>query len=163
MMLYNANDWYWNVDGPHLWSSASLSYVKPTDPKYLAWSQRGNYATDMTDKVGMLEVMIRQVQPIIMAQGIVLQNDPGGSYALTDANLTIMGNLSHLIAAGHPLMGGGETFNFIDVNGVQHAFTGEEFTKFVHACHSYMYNWSQALAIAINGGKVKYPSNKISI
>jgi hypothetical protein len=162
MMRYDANDWYWTIDD-RLWSSASLSYVKSTDRKYLAWCERGNYPTAIDERSGLLEVLTRQVQPNIMAQGIVLQNDPGGSYALTDANLTMMGNLSHLIDAGHSLMGGGETFNFIDVNGIQRAFTGEQFTKFVHACHSYMYNWSQALATVIYGGKTKYPSNNISI
>lgn len=164
MNLYNAHNWYWIVAGSaRVWSSASLSYIEKTNNDYVVWCKRGNIPTMIESSSSLLQVLSQQVQPTVMAKGVQLMTDPGGNYPLTDAALTLMGNLNNNIIAGRPLLGGGDTFNFTDADGAQRAFSAAKFSDFVHACHNYVYTWTQALTTNLNGGKAVYPSRQIKI
>lgn len=168
MMVYHAKNWYWIVQyATQAWSSAALDYVEFSNTEFLAWKALGGQPTKIPNTSELLQVMKHQVQPHIMAPGIRLTSNSSpelnGAYALDDKSLSMMTHRAMSIGPKRPLPGGGTTFNYHDLNGNPHAFTGPQFLAFVHACDTYIYNWEHALANCLNGNGRSFPSINISI
>jgi hypothetical protein len=162
---YHAPDWYWIVTGfANVWSSASLTYVERTNPAYIAWCG-AHHATKISGPDELLQVMQTQVQPSRMATGVLLKSPKtlSATYAITDVAHASMTALATSIAAGRPLPGGGTTFNYGDITGVQHAFTAPQFLGFAHACDNYVYGWTQALIANLNGKAGSYPTRNLTL
>jgi hypothetical protein len=163
---YHAPDWYWIVSGfSQIWSSASLTYVERSNSTYTTWCAT-HHATKIANPEDLLQVMQAQVQPSLMAMGIVVKAPPkalAGTYAITESAHAAMIALATSIAAGRPLPGGGPTFNYSDMAGGQHAFTAPQFLGLANACDSYLYGWTQALISNLNGKGGSYPARIVTI
>ena len=159
---YAASTWYWNVVGiSKVWSGASLSFVDRSGD-FSTWPHS---PTTIGNVVDLMQVMVQQVQPQIMMQGIVVEAPAtlAGTYAITDDAHAAMTVLATSIASGRALPGGGSAFNYIDMTGMQHSFSAEQFLAFAHACDNYIYNWTQALAANLANKSAAYPSNTITL
>jgi hypothetical protein len=144
-----------------------MAYVEQTAPAYRTWSANGYFPTVIASPADLFLVLLQDIQPRIMAQGVTLQcyGSPhlAGTYTLNDQATNLIGNINGNIVAGRPLPGGGTTFNFTDAKGVQYSFTALQFENFATACANYAYSWQQALITNLNGGNTLYPSTAITI
>jgi hypothetical protein len=168
-MAYNPSNWYWCVAGntTQVWSSAQLAYVPITDATYTAWLAAGNLATNIGSPAELIQVMQQQVVPLLQASGIAIISTStpslSGTYAIDPASLANLTALSTGIAAGKPLPGGGTSFNYADLAGVQHAFTAAAFLNLAAAIETYVYDFDQALAALIAGQSATMPAPPLTI
>lgn len=81
-MSYNITNWYWFVggNGDRLWSSASASYVSPSDATYQAWHVVNGAPTNIDTEDNLRQLLDDQYPagwpggdlPDVLARGIVI-------------------------------------------------------------------------------------------
>ncbi len=168
-MAYTPSNWYWVVSGNStlVWSSARLDYVPTTDSTYATWRAAGNRATNIGSATDLIGVIQQQVVPNLLTGGVVIVStgtpELDATYAIDSASQANLTALSTGIAAGKPLPGGGETFNYPDITGTMHAFSAANFLNFAAEIEGYFYNFNQALPVLISGGSTSLPSNSLTI
>lgn len=169
MRQYDVSAWYWIVAGDEtkLWSSAGMAYVAADDAGYEAWLSAGGHPTRIVNAAELAEVIEAQWLPGHLAAGVAVNSTatPGldATYACdADAQAKITA-LSTGIAAGKPLPGGGASFNYRDMAGANHAFTGPDFLNFAAAIEGYIYGLIQALGTRIAGGEATLPTTPLAI
>jgi hypothetical protein len=168
-MAYNPQNWYWQVAGnsTQVWSSARLAYVPASDSIYEAWLAAGNQPTNIVSAPDLLGVMQQQAVPRFQVSGVAIISTStpslSGTYAIDPASLANLTALSTGIAAGKPLPGGGTTFNYADIAGVQRAFTAASFLNLAAAIETYVYDFDQALAALIASQSATMPAPSLTI
>ncbi|MGB8840764.1 MAG: hypothetical protein WCC64_06810 [Aliidongia sp.] len=168
-MFYTPSNWYWIIVGSstQVWSSTQLAYVPIADATYTAWLAAGNRATNIGSAAELVQVMQQQAVPLLQASGVAIISTStpslSGTYAIDPVSLANLTALSTGIAAGKPLPGGGTTFNYADIAGVQHAFTAAAFLNLAAAIESYVYDFDQALAALIAGQAATIPAAPLTI
>ena len=174
-MFYDPADWYWRVgtDADRLWSSrlgayADLSAVQP-------WIESGGAPTaieseallfDVLHAAGMttggLGTVPQQAAAAIIRSTITLTSASApaldGTYSVTPDVTAAITSLQAGIAAGtFPAVG--QTFPFPDATGVDHEFTGPQFTEFASAMLAHVF----ALDRCARGKSPALPGGELTI
>src|SRR6266403_120332 len=111
---------------------ATRQLVPSDDPEYLAWVAAGN-----------------TVQPAAPALNGVYRVDVMSQQRITAVYVGIKG--------GDGLPGNGATFSYLDMTGVPHSFTADQFVAFAKAVRDYVY----ALTMAAMQPSPVWPSNEV--
>ena len=168
-MMYNATSWYWCVAGSttQVWSSARLQFVPVTDTTYQAWLAAGGIPSTILNAAELFQVLQQQCLPALLATGIAVVSASApaisATYPADQAAQAQMSAIAAGIGAGRGLPGGGDTFLYPDLSGVQHTFTAAEFLAMAAAIEGYLYAFNQALSTLVAGGAATLPELPLSI
>lgn len=166
-MIYNVANWYWIVGGDEtkLWSSAQVAYVAPTDAAYVSWTEAGNIPTRIASEEELGDVFAAQYPAgwpptpqdeigRLIAAGVEVHSTGtpaiNAVYAIDQGAQSNISGVATGIASRNRLPGGGSTFNYGDIEGVNHAFTATQFLDFAAAVEDYVY-------ALLNGGTPNTP------
>src|SRR5665811_1297961 len=69
---YTPLKWYWVIAGSttQIFSSASLTFVKPDDITYNAWQETGGVPTQIKTAASLSDVLSSQVTSVLLANGV---------------------------------------------------------------------------------------------
>lgn len=155
-MAYDVTNWYWIVGGDEtkLWSSAGVRYVEPADATYTAWAAARNIPTRIASEDELAEVFANQYPAgwpptpqdqigQLIASGVEVHSTGtpaiNAVYAIDQGAQQNIGGVAAGIASRNRLPGGGSTFNYGDIEGVNHAFTATQFLDLAAAVEDYVY------------------------
>ena len=137
---------------------ATRQLVPSDDPEYLAWVAAGN--------------TVQPAAPLTPDQEFSKRLTVGG-LAITSTSAPALNGVYRVdvmsqqritavyvgIKGGDGLPGNGATFSYLDMTGVPHSFTADQFVAFAKAVRDYVY----ALTMAAMQPSPVWPSNEVEI
>jgi hypothetical protein len=167
--MYNPADWYWVVAGSttQVWCSARMAYVPVTDTTYASWLASGYTPSTVASEDDLVVLMQEQWEPLANAAGVIVTSTStptiNGTYAIDASARTFIYDLAYDVANGGSLPGGGTTFDYPDINGIQHAFSATNFSNFAAAIESFIAARLAAYTASIKGTPTPLPPNTLTI
>lgn len=174
-MLYDPASWYWRVgaDADRLWSSRQADYVDLATAQ--PWIGAGGVPTVIASEAllfdviraaglptGALGSVAQQAAAMIVRSAVTLASAStpalDGTYGVTPDVTAAITSLQAGIAAG-TFPAAGQTFPFPDAAGVDHQFTGPQFTEFASQMLAHVF----ALDRCARGKAAALPSGALAI